>query len=41
MDYETGKKFEQQEAMLEYIYNILDKKGLIPPEDKKKLEDKK
>jgi len=38
MDYETGKKFEEIDQKLTYFFNILDKAGMIPKEDK---EDKK
>jgi hypothetical protein len=38
MEYEVGKKFEEHEALINYLYEVLAKKGII---ETKKDEDKK
>jgi len=36
MDYQTGKWLEEIEAKCDYIYDKLDKAGLIPDDEKEK-----
>ena len=40
MDYETGKKLEEHEALISNLYKLLLDKGIIE-EDKKAKEEKK
>lgn len=35
MEYETGKKLEEHQVKIDYLFNMMDKAGLIPKEDKK------
>ena len=38
MDYETGKKLEEHEAILNHILAILEKQGMLPKEKKQETK---
>ncbi len=38
MEYETGKRLERIEEILQYYHDVLEKHKMIPSEDKKEVQ---